>query len=313
MDQIAKSPQDPGSTQQWTPFDLDSERTVTAIDGRRITVDAPVVCSVEEPWGGGEVLDFDETLRIRNVGVENLHGISEFDRSISASNHNKRYGLERYLSDENHSWYFIRINNAVDAWVIAASARHFAQGCVVMSRSRCVTVRDSESLEPVSVIDGGRRYSFNCSTAAHLCLVQNCRSSQGRHDWVVSDAHVCGPNVFLHCASERPYATSGPHQRWSVGGLYDNVKSEIALQDAQWEGTGHGWAGANYVAWNCEGPLVCQRPPTAQNWAIGQVGKKDPGAFKRPDGLWEHLGSHVTPQSLYEAQLRDRIGADRHR
>ena len=74
--------------------------------------------------------------------------------------------------------------------------------------------------------------------------------------------------------------------------------------------TAGGWAAdtdrrANYVAWNCEGPLVCQRPPTAQNWAIGQIGEKQPDAFApRPDGY----GKHVEPQSLYLQHLKDRLG-----
>jgi len=94
-----------------------------------------------------------------------------------------------------------------------------------------------------------------------------------------------------------------------VSGLYDNVHAHMAFQDRQYFGTGHGWAGANYVAWNCEGELVCQRPPTAQNWSIGFVGKKMAGAFEpKPDGYWESLGRHVTPRSLYVKQLEDRLG-----
>ena len=74
-------------------------------------------------------------------------------------------------------------------------------------------------------------------------------------------------------------------------------------------GSGHGWAGANYVAWNCEGSIVCQRPPTAQNWTIGFVGKKSKPAFEgRPDGYFESFGIHVVPRSLYLKQLEDRLG-----
>jgi hypothetical protein len=75
-------------------------------------------------------------------------------------------------------------------------------------------------------------------------------------------------------------------------------------------GSGHGWAGANYVAWNTEGSLVCQKPPTAQNFAIGFVGRREPGAFPRPAGYWESEGRHVTPASLYLKQLEDRLGLE---
>lgn len=64
---------------------------------------------------------------------------------------------------------------------------------------------------------------------------------------------------------------------------------------------------ANYVARNCEGSLVCQKPPTAQNYAIGQIGRMEAGAFNRPKGYWESFGKHVSPESLYKKQLEDRL------
>ena len=52
--------------------------------------------------------------------------------------------------------------------------------------------------------------------------------------------------------------------------------------------------------------LVCQQPPTAQNFAIGFVGEKKGGAFSRHEGWWESEGCQVEPGSLYRAQLNDR-------
>ena len=119
----------------------------------------------------------------------------------------------------------------------------------------------------------------------------------------------CGPNVFLKCKAGKQYATRSRIIAGRGGGLYDNVAADMAIQDRQGMGSGHGWAGANYVVWNCEGPLVLQRPPTAQNWAIGQIGEKLPGAFApRPHGYWESHGRHVEPRSLYLKQLEDRLG-----
>jgi hypothetical protein len=103
--------------------------------------------------------------------------------------------------------------------------------------------------------------------AAQLTLVQRCHAEDARHAFVV-DSRVPGPNAFLDCDSIDEFATSEPHHRWSVGGLFDNVKSDIAIQDRAWLGSGHGWAGANYVAWNTEGDLVAQQPPTAQNYGL---------------------------------------------
>jgi hypothetical protein len=58
------------------------ERTVVATEGDTITVDIGLVVSIEERWGGGEVVACEDSSRIFNVGVEDLRGISEFDASI---------------------------------------------------------------------------------------------------------------------------------------------------------------------------------------------------------------------------------------
>jgi hypothetical protein len=302
MDRIKVRPGAEASTKQWGPFNLDSERVITAIDGDRITFDAPITCAIESRWGGGEVLSFDDTGRIQNAGVENFRGVSVFDPAVTAE-----YGREkeRYQSDEAHATNLVAIDFANNAWARNITALHFIRGCVDIRRTKWVTVQDCDCREMVSVITGGRRYPY--CFAGQLGLVQRCTGDTARHDFAVS-SRVPGPNVFLYCTAGRSFATSEPHHRWSTGGLYDNVKADIAFQDRQYYGSGHGWAGANYVAWNCEGTLVCQKPPTAQNWAIGQIGKKEPGAFApRDDGFWESYGRHVAPQSLYEQQLRERL------
>jgi hypothetical protein len=168
-----------------------------------------------------------------------------------------------------------------------------------------VAAQDCEAVEPVSVLTGGRRYPFD--NTGQLNLFQRCYARQARHAFAFG-ARVEGPNVFLDCKADESFATSEPHHRWSVGGLFDNVAAPIAIQDRQYLGTGHGWAVANYVVWNCAGSLVCQQPPTAQNFAIGQVGAVGKDAFPRPKGYWESFGRHVAPRSLYLAQLADRLG-----
>src|SRR5262245_40998399 len=55
MDRITPRPSDPSSTRQWQPFELRFDRVITAISGKRITVDAPLTCAIEAKWGGGSV------------------------------------------------------------------------------------------------------------------------------------------------------------------------------------------------------------------------------------------------------------------
>lgn len=303
MDRITPRPDDPASTVQWTPFSLDFERVITAIEGNRITVHAPILNAIDARWGGGSVHKVDD-MRISQVGIENLRAEAVYDGSILC-----QLQQQTYRCDENHALSLVRMGNVKDAWIRDVETRYFFHGVVELARgSKQVTVQDASSLEPVSIITGSRRYPFH--VIGQLNLVQRVYSESGRHAFVVG-SRVPGPNVFLYSIADNNYGLSEPHHRWSVGGLYDNVRSPIAFQDRQYYGTGHGWAGAYYVAWNTEGSLIAQKPPTAQNWAIGHVGERPLGAFEpREAGYWESYGQHVTPKSLYLRQLRDRLGAD---
>jgi hypothetical protein len=300
MDRIKPRPDNPQSTKQWTPFDLKFDRVITAIDGDRLTVDAPIACAIDRQWGGGAVAAAEDG-RIEHCGVESLRAISTFDRTKTA-----KEGKETVFVDELHATYVVEFRQVKNAWARRLTSLHFYHGpSFVDTPAKWVTVEDCRALQPVSIITGGRRYPY--AVDGQLTLVQRCYSSEARHAFVFG-ARVPGPNVFFECKSERDYATSEPHHRWSVGGLYDNVDAHMAIQDRQYMGTGHGWAGANYVVWNSTGELVCQQPPTAQNFAIGFTGKKVRGAFERPDGWWESLGTRVEPGSLFLAQRKDRLG-----
>jgi len=103
-----------------------------------------------------------------------------------------------------------------------------------------------------------------------------------------------------------------------VAGLYDNVQENIAIQNRLNMGSGHGWSGAYYVVWNCKGELICQSPPTAQNFAFGQEGKIAWGHFARKSGdrskykirpgQFNSNGRRVHPASLYLQQIEERLG-----
>lgn len=301
MDRILPRPDDPSNTVQWQPFHLDFERIIVAIDENRITVDAPIMNAIDFQWGGGELFKINDT-RIEQVGVENLMAISRYDDRVTCVWQN-----EKYDCDENHVEYLVSFSNAKNSWLRDVTTVHFAHGPASLSNgSKHITVQDAQSLKPISTIDGSRRYPFHMN--GELNLVQRVFSDGARHAFAFG-ARVPGPNVFLYSGSKNDYNWSEPHHRWSVGGLYDNISAPIYIQDRQWYGTGHGWAGAYYVTWNTTGALVVQRPPTAQNWAIGHVGTKPRGAFSpRDDGHWESFGVHVEPVSLYLKQLHDRLG-----
>jgi hypothetical protein len=312
MDRIPPHPTGRPSV-QWTPevYGLDFFRVIIAIDDDRITVDVPMVIALDEQYGGGRLWAYRWPDRLAHCGVEGIRAVSEFDETVRKDTmHPWEY------TDEDHAWRFVSIDNATNCWVRDCTALHFAGGCVRLEdRATYCTVADSLCLDPVSLVRGSRRYAF--SVNGQLNLVRDCGSRLGRHDYVTG-ARTCGPNVFLRSWTVGTYLDCGPHHRWTVGTLYESLVingGELNVQDRRATGTGHGWAGAMQVFWNCRAEgFICQKPPTSQNFAIGCKGKRLPGAYapEQPDGWWESSAepgepvSFVEPASLYEAQLRAR-------
>ena len=295
MDRIAGS-----DVTQWdaASYHLRYEREIVAIDGERVELDAPIVMAIDaRRYERGALYRSEHTGRIDHVGVEHLRLVSTY-----------RAGME--TSDEAHAWTGVGIDLAEHAWARDVIAEHFGYSAVsVRGGARFVTVEDCQCLDPVSQITGSRRYSFEVN--GQRTLVQRCHARGGRHDYVTG-SRVRGPNVFLDCTAEDTHSDIGPHHRWATGTLYDDVRGGlINVQDRGDLGSGHGWAGANHVLWNVEGStVVCQQPPTAMNWCIGIVGRHGDGYLDRPDGQWELEGTHARPESLFLAQLEDRLGSD---
>lgn len=290
MDQI---PQGTG-TVQWTPkeYSLKFERVITGIKGNTITIDQPIVMAMEEQYGGGEIYKYSFDGRIAEVGIENLYCESEY-----ASD-----------TDEDHGWDAISFNKLENSWITNVTSKYFGYSCVNLGQdSRNVTVNNCRSLAPKSQIIGGRRYSFN--NDGQMNLFMNCYASEGRHDYVTG-AKVAGPNVFFNCKAENSKGDIGPHHRWAMGTLYDNIVTdgEINIQDRGNWGTGHGWAGVNQILWNCTVQKAAVQNPyvSGENYSIGLKGEKISGRLEnRPDGTWEgHNKAGLEPASLYLLQVK---------
>jgi len=54
----------------WRPFNIEWDRVITGVKGNTVTIDAPVFCAIEERWGGGEILKYDDHERIEQTGIE---------------------------------------------------------------------------------------------------------------------------------------------------------------------------------------------------------------------------------------------------
>lgn len=294
MDRIPKRA-DGGSVVQWNPdsYHTSYERKITHISDDTLHFDNPIMMAMETKYGSGAVFKSSFKGRINRCGVENMLIESEYASA----------------TDENHGWYAIEFSKMEHSWIRNVTSRYFGSGLVNLNvGTRFVTVADCKCLDAKSVITGDRRYSFNMNQTQQ-CLVIDCEASEGRHDCVTGSQGV-GPNAFVRVRIRNAHADSGPHQRWNLGTLYDNIDSDgqINVQDRSNMGTGQGWSGGNQVLWNCSAREVCVQNPwaSARNFSIGTKGTKYAGSFQnpvRPDGVWARTNETVSPVSLFEAQL----------
>lgn len=281
----------------WTPsrYTISYKRKILSVRGNVITLDAPVFESIDPSYSQAVLQSFEWPGHLENVGIEHVL----LDSTYSSP------------TDDNHTESGVTFSNTEHGWVKDIEARHFGYSAVTIdSSSSNISVLDSRSIDPISQIIGGRRYSFNNSGQRNL--FRNCFTKNGRHDFVTGAA-VAGPNVFLRGKSTQPHSNIGPHHRWAVGTLFDNIVSsdgEIDVENRADYGTGQGWAGAQTLFWNCTAKhMIVQSPPSNVNWAIGSkavvtgVGHKVTGK-----GYVELTGSTPWPESLYEQQMCDRLG-----
>ncbi|WP_255153322.1 hypothetical protein [Ferruginibacter sp. HRS2-29] len=283
------------NTRQWQPadYDLHFERVIIAINGSKITLDNPVVMAMEDKYGGGEIYRYTYKGRINNTGIEDLLCESEFNGD----------------KDEDHGWDAVHFNKVQNGWVKNVTSVYFGYSCVNLgTEARNITVDSCKSLDAKSKIEGGRRYSFN--NDGQMNLFMNCFASEGRHDYVTG-AKVRGPNVFFNCKAEKTHADIGPHHRWAMGTLYDNIVSdgEINAQDRGNWGTGHGWSGVNQVFWNCTASKAAIQDPwvSGKNYVVALHAQNYSGRLKGRNSSYSDPGEADKLQisSLYLFQVRE--------
>src|SRR5699024_2021902 len=276
----------------WKPDEevIQWDRKIVAVHGNELTLNLGLTTAIDSTFGGGSVTSYRWPGRISNVGIENIHLVSDYDTSNP--------------KDEAHCWMAITLENIQDAWVRQVTFKHFAGSAVYALRtSRRVTVQDCISLAPVSEIGGERRYTFRID--GQQSLFQRLYSEYGYRDFTLGFC-AAGPNAFVQCKAHLPYSYSGPMDSWASGVLFDNVRVDggaLVFKNLGQNNRGAGWNAANSVFWQCDAARIdCYQPPTAQNWAFGSW------AQPAGHGYWGHTNEHVKPFSLYYAQLNDRLG-----
>ncbi|WP_433022041.1 hypothetical protein [Kribbella sp. CA-294648] len=300
---------DHGGTATDAGWTVDSQpiianRYVQSIRGNTVTVDVPLFDHLRRNLSQSYLYVWDRAGLVTGVGVESLRIDIQFAGDPDL--------------DEAHAWVGVKVRQVEDAWVRDSTFLHFAKAGVETYEATRVTVRNCRALDPASVITGGLRYNFNCEAFSQQVLFADCHASKARHAFISNGTSSASGIVFLRGTSEGALASSEGHRRWSQGLLWDNhrdiapqVNLALGIYNRGDYGTGHGWATVHSVGWNCDtatARLVVQKPPTAQNYAIGCRGVvTGDGPFSQPAGYIEGANrTGLFPPSLYQAQYLDR-------
>lgn len=318
------------SKKPWRPTNYSHLRRITAVDGNTITLDVMLPQSIVAEHGGGTVKKTTSKVDA-HCGLESLRVVSNYDTTQKSQSKSANY-----LNLKNGIGV-----SCVDGWVRDCTVLHVWYAAVGISGSRYVTVRDCKSLKPVGPVRGGKRYTY--SIGGGTCnLVYKCYAEDGRHDFVIG-ARMAGPFAFVKCTALRG-GQSEPHARWGVGALYDSITMKdggsLAAINRGDSGSGHGWAAANTVFWNCAAENVVVFDPETEgenNFAFGYTGPKkeeySTGGVKYANtrsGYWgtpregvyygfalmgsghiESPDKPVKPDSLFAQQLIDRVGKEK--
>ncbi|MEO0560033.1 MAG: T9SS type A sorting domain-containing protein [Bacteroidota bacterium] len=298
---------DGGGTATDDPWAVDAMpivfvRTIEAIDGSTITVDAPMMTRLDKSLSPSTLYHRDRLQVVEEVGMESLRIDIETDGPMAEA-------------QARNAVVFGLVENA---WAQGVTALHFWHAGFSVQNSRYVTIRNCQALEPHSVVDATKRYNFE-AFKSQLVLFEGNRATEARHSYVNNGETLDSGIVYLENTSEDASAASEGHRRWGMGLLFDGhvevgspLSLRIHLGNRGDFGTSHGWACAHCVAWNVtmNGSAVgVEKPPTAQNYAIGTQGvAADQGPFLRDTGAYIEgtNRSGLSPRSLYRAQLQAR-------
>ena len=277
----------------WKPTDIDItwDRTIKAVDGDTITLDAPITTAIRQDFGGAYIVRNPQLSEITECGIEDLTLESE------VNNWNPK--------DEDHCWDGIFIDNARDCWVRMVNFRHLAGSAVNLQKQTSrITVEDCIASNPVSEIGGWRRQVF--LTRGQQTLFQRCISRQGIHDFAAGFC-AAGPNAFVQCEGEESLGFSGSIGSWAAGLLFDIVNidgNDLRFANLEQFQFGTGWNTANSMFWQCTASTIACYSPDDDNKSSGH------GCWGTltGNGEWTSSNDHVSPRSLFYDQLEKRLG-----
>lgn len=272
-----------------TDIDIRWHRTITAIDGNKVTIDAPITTTLDTQWGTSFIVKVNTAANISECAIENL----TMESAVNDWN----------PKDEDHCWDAVFMDNAYDCWVRNVRFSQFAGSAVNLQKAtQRITVQDCIAENPVSEIGGWRRNVF--TTRGEQCLFQRCISREGIHDFSTGFC-AAGPNAFVQCEGEGALGFSGSIGSWCGGVLFDVVNIEghdLSFRNLEQFQFGTGWNAANSMFWQCTASTIYCYSPDPDNRNSGH----GCWATLTGDGEWTSSNDHVSPRSLFYDQLGKR-------
>ncbi|MGA2868205.1 MAG: hypothetical protein ABSF34_03465 [Verrucomicrobiota bacterium] len=294
-----------GKQEHWVSGEVHTERTIKSISGNLVTLDVPLADSFDSRYlnpPGGSIVRCDPGEQLTQIGIENLRIVSPPQAVTITQPHNQA----------------LHMDGVSDAWVRDIEAENTVNSFYFGDHTSRITVDRVDIRNAVPTIGAAKPEDF--WTGGTQTLVNRCSATGDNVFYFSTGARMMGPVVVLNC----DFHGNGhiqPHMRWATGLLVDNCEvpeSGIDLMDRGIMGTGHGWTVGWSVVWNCSAKTyTIQQPPGSMNWAIGCLGQPEasaqpgsPSEARLPEGIFDSLGTPVTPASLYLEQLRERLGPE---
>jgi len=285
---------------------LKTERTITAISGNQITLDAPMSDSIDTTYTtGATVAPYTFTGRISQVGVENFSAIAP----------------ATIIPVGDPTYQLVMTSALINGWIRNLAAQDTLQSVDIDTESKQVTVNNVAITHTITQTGTAEFEEFYIASATQI-LMDTVSDSADNMYFFATSSETQGPNVLRNGLFVGDL-TIEPHQRWATGLLVESTQvlkglstqGGVNFRNRGDYGTGHGWTIGWGVVWNTTGgTLVIQQPPGSNNWCIGCIGTQGtltapPGTGPvMPQGSIDSSGTNVFPASLYQAQLWQRLG-----
>jgi len=274
-----------------------TDRIIDSVEGDTVTLDAPMSDALDSQFAAASLVRYSFPGRIAEVGVEGLRVTAAFDDLIPLA----RYAIVHMDAVEDGWAQDLEINTSQDGIVIGPSAKR-------------LTLTNLRVAHPT--MQSGSAEAVDFTLQGTQILFDRCRVT-GEGSWpIVVRPGATGPLVVLNSTAE--LGGVAPDQPWATGLLVDGGKfpggtegrPAIAFSSRTNAGSSQEWGIGWSVAWNVNSPfLLIPQPPGALNWCIGCIGTPVTTGGT-PNGIFDPLGTMVSPSSLYLQQLRDRLGPD---